>query len=50
MILDKYKNKVEVDIKKIKKKLKKEESRLNKQEIGNSGPLDYFLRMNDKLA
>ena len=30
---DKYKNQVEVDINKIKKKLKKEESRLNKQEI-----------------
>ena len=33
LIFDKYKNQVEVDIKKIKKKLKKEESRLNKQEI-----------------
>ena len=33
LIFEKYKNQVEVDIKKIKKKLKKEESRLNKQEI-----------------
>jgi len=33
LIFDKYKNQVEVDIKKIKKKLKKEESRLNKQEV-----------------
>jgi len=33
LIFEKYKNQVEVDINKIKKKLKKEESRLNKQEI-----------------
>ena len=33
LIFEKYQNQVEVDIKKIKKKLKKEESRLNKQEI-----------------
>ena len=33
LIFEKYKNQVEIDIKKIKKKLKKEESRLNKQEI-----------------
>ena len=33
LIFKKYKNQVEVDTKKIKKKLKKEESRLNKQEI-----------------
>ena len=33
LIFEKYKNQVEVDIKKIKKKLKKEESSLNKQVI-----------------
>ena len=33
LIFKKYKNQVEVDINKIKKKLKEEESRLNKQEI-----------------
>ena len=33
LIFEKYKNQVEVDINKIKKKLKKEESILNKQEI-----------------
>ena len=33
LIFEKYKNQVQVNIKKIKKKLKKEESRLNKQEI-----------------
>ena len=33
LIFDKYKDQVEVDIKKIKKKLKEEESRLNKQEV-----------------
>ncbi len=33
LIFEKYRNQVEVDIEEIKKKLKKEESRLNKQEI-----------------
>ena len=33
LIFEKYRNQVEVDVEKIKKKLKKEESKLNKQEI-----------------
>ena len=49
LIFDKYKNQVEIDIKKIKKKLKKEESRLNKQEIFLLSEILFNAKNKEKL-